>query len=251
MTASIAALSQEAKLAAFGDMLAASKLMKVLEAKGERVRDVQPLKDIARPAQSAAGQSGSERQKNKIEAREIWDEYVIVVDKEPLAASSNTNPLLVNLTDVIGQDGIEAFGDELVVQIGKLTSWKPRIVGDSKIEGHASAIEIRELISSSVSEVLGPKPTNKDLPEMVRRIQARDAQWRIKKRSEFPGPTKSARNDQYTSYVRNSYKALVKEKQRTFIETLPLIERVCVVVHVLLTWYANRKKYNADRGFAI
>ena len=38
----------------------------------------------------------------------------------------------------------------------------------------------------------------------------------------------------------DSYRALVKEKQRTFIETLPLIERVGVVVHALLTWYHNR-----------
>jgi hypothetical protein len=156
LTASIAALSQEAKLAAFGDMLAASKLMKVLEAKGARVRDVQHLKDIARPAQSAAGQSGSERQKNKIEAREIWDEYVIVVDKEPLAASSNTNPLLVNLTDVIGKDGLEAFGHALVVQLDKLTSWRHKSFTALQIEGHASAGKIRESISSHVSEDLGP-----------------------------------------------------------------------------------------------
>jgi hypothetical protein len=129
----------------------------------------------------------------------------------------------------------------LVVQLGKLTNWTPKFFGAFEIEGHASAMRIRELISSSVSEELGPTPENRDLPEMVRRIQARDAQWRHKKRSEFPGLTASARHNQYTSYVKDSYWALVKEKQRTFIETLPLIERVCVVVYSLLTWYHHRK----------
>ena len=32
---------------------------------------------------------------------------------------------MVNLPDVIGQDGIEAFSDELEVQLGKLTNWTP------------------------------------------------------------------------------------------------------------------------------
>jgi hypothetical protein len=54
LSPSIAPLSQEAKLATFRNMLAASKQLKVLEARGERVRDVQHLEDIARPAQSAA-----------------------------------------------------------------------------------------------------------------------------------------------------------------------------------------------------
>jgi hypothetical protein len=241
---SIAALSQEAKLAVFGNMLAASNQLKVLEARGERVRDVKNLEDIARPAQSAAGQSGSARQKNKITPRGIWDEYVIVISKEPLAASSPTNPLMVNLQDVICQDDIEAFADGVVVQLGKPTNWTPRIFADLEIEGHASAIRIRTSISSTVSDHLGPTPKNSDLTEMVRRIQERDTEWRHKKRSEFPGPTRAARKSQYRSYVRDSYRALVKEKQRTFIETLPLIERVGVVVYALLTWYHNRSRHS-------
>jgi len=159
-----------------------------------------------------------------------------------LAATSPTNPLMVNLPDVIGQDGIEAFGDELVVQLGKLTNWTPETFADLEIEGHASALRIRASISSTVSEDLGPTPKNTDLPEMVRRIQARDTEWRHKKRPEFPGPTKSARNAQYKSYVRDGYRALVKEKQRMFIQTLPLIERVGVVVYTLLIWYHNQVK---------
>ena len=149
---------------------------------------------------------------------------------------------MVNLPDVIGQDGIEAFGDELEVQLGKLTNWTPETFADLEIEGHASALRIRASISSTVSEDLGPTPKNTDLPEMVRRIQARDTEWRHKKRPEFPGPTKSARNAQYKSYVRDGYRALVKEKQRMFIQTLPLIERVGVVVYALLTWYHNQVK---------
>jgi len=221
LSPSIDALSQEAKLSAFGNMLAASKQLKVLEARGERVRDVQHLEDIARPARSAAGQSGSARQTKNITPRGIWDEYVIDVDKEPLAQSSKTTPLLVNLQDVIGQDGIEAFGEAVVVQLGKLTDWYPKRFADLQIEGHASAGQIRESISSTVSEDLGPTPPNQDLTKMVRRIQERDTEWRHKNTSEFPGPTKGARYSQYRSYVGDSYRALVKEKQRTFIETLP------------------------------
>ena len=122
----------------------------------------------------------------------------------------------------------------------RLTNWTPQTFAHLEIEGHASAIRIRASISSTVSEDLGPTPKNDDLTEMVRRIEMRDTEWRHKKRSEFPGPTRSARGSQYKSYVRDSYRALVKEKQRTFIETLPLIERVGVVVHALLTWYHNR-----------
>ena len=61
-------------------------------------------------------------------------------------------------------------------------------------------------------------------------------------RRMFPGLTNSARNAQYTSYVRDGYRALVREKQRMFVETLPLIERVVVVVHALLTWYHHLVK---------
>jgi hypothetical protein len=83
---------------------------------------------------------------------------------------------------------------------------------------------------------------------MVRRIQAsqsdkaRGKEWRHKKRAEFPGPSQSMRENQYKSYVRDGYRALVKEKQRMFIQTLPLIERVGVVVYALLTWYHNQVK---------
>ena len=174
LTASIAPFSQEAKLAVFGNMLALSKQLEVLEERGEPVRDVQHLEELARPAQSAAGQSGSARQKNKIQASTLWDEYVIVVGKKPLAANSKTDPLLVNLTDVIGKDGLEAFGHALVVQLDKLTSWAPQLFGALEIEGHASAIRIRASISSTVSEDLGPTPPNQDLTKMVRRIQERD-----------------------------------------------------------------------------
>ncbi len=237
LTASVALLSEEKQFAVFGNMLAASKQLKVLEARGERVRGVKHLEGIARSAQSAAGQSGSVRQTNKIEAGKIWDKYVIVIGKDPLAASSKTCPLMVNLPDVIGQDGIEVFGAELVVQLDKLTSWHAEIFDNLEIEGHASALRVRESISSAVSEDLGPTPKGTDLIEMVRRIQARDKEWRHKTRPEFPGLTKSARDAQYKSYVRDGYRALVTEKQRMFIKTLPLIERVVVVVHALLTWY--------------
>jgi hypothetical protein len=153
---SIAPLSKEAKLAAFGNMLAASKQLKVLEVRGERVRDVQHLTDLAKPAQSAGGQSGSARQTKKITSKGIWDEYVSAIGKDPLAPTSPTNPLLVNLQDVIGQDDIEAFGDSVVVQLDKLTSWRHKSFTALQIEGHASAGKIRESISSHVSEDLGP-----------------------------------------------------------------------------------------------
>jgi hypothetical protein len=39
------------------------------------VRDMQHLKDMARPAQSAGGQSGSARQVNQFRARGVLDEY--------------------------------------------------------------------------------------------------------------------------------------------------------------------------------
>ncbi len=237
LTASIAPLSQEAKLATFGDMLFASKQLKLLAARGERVRDVKHLKDLARPTQSEGGQSGSVRQTNKIEAGQIWDKYVIVIGKDPMTPKSATCPLLVNLTDVIGQDGIKVFGAEVVVQLEKLTNWHPGIFAKLEIEGHASALRVRESISSAVSKDLGPTPKVKDLIEMVRRIQARDTKWSHKTRSEFPGLTKSARESQYKSYVKVGYRALEREKQRMFIKTLPLIERVVVVVHALLTWY--------------
>ena len=34
----------------------------------------------------------------------------------------------------------------------------------------------------------------------------------------------------------------MREKQRMFVETLPLIERVVVVVYALLTWYQHLDK---------
>ena len=106
-------------------------------------------------------------------------------------------------------------------QLDKLTSWCPKRFADLQIEGHASAGQITASIFSTVSEDLGPTPPNQDLTKMVRRIQERDTEWRHKNTSEFPGPTKGARYSQYRSYVGDSYRALVKEKQRTFIETLP------------------------------
>jgi hypothetical protein len=242
LAASIAALSHEAKLAAFSNMLAASKQLKVLEARGERVRDVKHLEDIARPAQSAGGQSGSARQTRNITPRGIWDEYVIVIGKEPLSPTSPTNPLLVNLQDVIGQDDIEAFSDGVVVQLGKLTDWCNTRFADLQIEGRASAGQIRASISSTVSEDLGPTLKTDDLTEMVRRIQERDTEWRHKNRSEFPGPTRGARESQYKSYVRGSYRDLVKGMQLTIIEKLALIERVGVVVQTLLAWYEHSVK---------
>ncbi len=173
LTASIAPLSQEVKIATFGNMLASSKQLKVLEARGERLRDVQHLEDLARPTQSAGGQSGSFRQTNNIEAEQIWDKYVNAIGKDPLAANgSSTCPLFVNLQDVIGQDGIEAFGAELVDQLGKLTSWNPARFAHLETEGHGSALLVRGSISSAVSDDLGPKLSGDDVVEMVRRIQA-------------------------------------------------------------------------------
>jgi hypothetical protein len=134
---------------------------------------------------------------------------------------------MVNLPDVIGQDGIKVFGAELVVQLEKLTSWTPDIFAKLEIEGHASALRVRESISSAVSEDLGPTPKGTDMVEMVCRIQAHDKEWSHKTRPEFPGLTKSAREAQYKSYVRDGYRALEREKQRMFIKTLPLIEGGC------------------------
>jgi hypothetical protein len=60
--------------------------------------------------------------------------------------------------------------------------------------------------------------------------------------SIFPGPSKGLRESQYQSYIRDGYRALVKEKQCMFIKTLTLKERVVVVAHALLTWYHNLDK---------
>ena len=108
--------------------------------------------------------------------------------------------------------------------------------------GHASAQQVRESISSAVSDELGRTPKASDLIEMVRRIQAHDTKWSHMTRGEFPGLTKSARDAQYKSYVRDGYRALEREKQRMFVEKLPLIERVVVVVYALLAWYTNLSK---------
>jgi hypothetical protein len=87
------------------------------------VRDMQHLQDMARPVQSAASQSGSARQVNKITPRGVWDEYVSAISEEPLDPSSSTNSLLVNLQDVISQDNTEAFGNGMVAPITQLTDW--------------------------------------------------------------------------------------------------------------------------------
>ena len=94
----------------------------------------------------------------EIEAGQIWDKYVIAIGKDPLAANgSQTCPLFVNLQDVIGQDGIEAFGAELVDQLGKLTSWNPARFAHLETEGHGSALLVRGSISSQEkSRVSGP-----------------------------------------------------------------------------------------------
>jgi hypothetical protein len=163
----------------------------------------------------------------EIEAGQIWDKYVIAIGKDPLAANgSQTCPLFVNLQDVIGQDGIEAFGAELVDQLGKLTSWNPVRFAHLETEGHGSALLVRESISSAVSDDLGPTLSREDLVEMVRRIQAspsdkaRGKEWRHKKRAEFPGPSKSMRETQYKSYVRDGYRALVKENSACLLRRL-------------------------------
>ncbi len=120
---------------------------------------------------------------------------------------------------MIGQDGIEAFGAELVDQLGKLTSWNPVRFAHLETEGHGSALLVRESISLAVSDDLGPTSSREDLVETVRRIQAsqsekaRGKEWRHKKRAEC-----------------------------MFIKTLTLNERVVVVVHALLTWYNNLSK---------
>ena len=93
---------------------------------------------------------------------------------------------------MIGQDDIEAFGEGVVVQLAKLTSWGPTIsVANLPIEGHASAGKIRESLSLHVSIDLGPTPKPDDLTEMVRRRQGRDTEWRHQKRSEFPGKNRA------------------------------------------------------------
>jgi hypothetical protein len=74
------------------------------------VRDMQHLKDMARPAQSAGGQSGSARQVNQFRARGVLDEYVSAISETPLAPTSPTNP-------------------------------------DFQIDGHASAGQVRESLS--------------------------------------------------------------------------------------------------------
>ena len=108
-------------------MLAASKQLKVLEARGERVRDVQHLEDIARPAQSAAGQAGSHRQVNALTPEWLWTQYKGHVGEGPVAADAHT-PLLCSLRDLYTTDQ-DGFFDGLVHELLTTTSWRPGTFG--------------------------------------------------------------------------------------------------------------------------
>jgi hypothetical protein len=140
---------------------------------------------------------------------------------------------------MIDQDCIQEFGKHVVDQIDKLTNWNPGNYARLSIEGGVSAGRTRELISAKVSNDLGDTLRKDDVVEMVRCLRMKDTLWCDKQSSQFPGLTAKARLSQYKVYVRASYRALVKEKQRTFIATLPLIDRVGVVVGLLLSWYRN------------
>jgi len=232
LAASVDPLSKKGKLALFGNMLSASKPLKALESEGKNVLDIDHLREMARPAQIAGGQSGSRKQKLKIGGSEIWAAYSKWCDKGPLAASSSTHPLQVTLQDIADQDDIREFGKHVVAQLDKLTNWKP-----------PSLDRTRELISAQVSNDLGDTPRSNDFAEMTRRLRLKNTLWQDKQISQFPGLDSQVRNSQYRVYVRESYRALEREKQRTFIATLPLIDRVGLVVGLLLTWYKNGKTW--------
>jgi hypothetical protein len=87
---------------------------------------------------TAGGQSGSARQVNKITLRRVWNAYVSAVGEAPFAPTSKTNPLLVNLQDVIGKESMEAFGNLVIDRTTQLTSWRYQDFGDTVFGGRES-----------------------------------------------------------------------------------------------------------------
>jgi hypothetical protein len=245
LTAPIAALSEEAKLATFGDMLAASKQLKVLEARGERVRDLQHLKDIARPAQSVAGQSGSHRQVNERTPEWLWEHYKGHVGEGPLSVFSSM-PLLFSLGDLSAsdQDGVL---DGLVLTMLKSPDWDP-----DRFSKNNGVDKIREKIRNETAGQYGAHITN-GAPgatqlrlDRIRKIQKEwdtqagtrnNTQWVPPKPLNDDALTRRQMADAKRAMITKKYKSMEREVQMNVVNTLSDNDRARLAVHLALGWY--------------
>ena len=253
LTTSIAALSEEAKLAAFGNMLAASKQLKELEARGERVRDLQHLGDIARPAQSAAGQAGgqagSHRQVNAHTPEWLWTQYKGHVGEGPVAASGSGG-LLFSLPQLSANDQDGVFGGLVRTMLNvTISDWDPTRFGKSN-----GVDKIREKIRDETLKQYGAHigsndsgATQKRL-DRIRKIQenwdkqagTHTTQWEPTRPHNHSQLTRRQRDKARRRMISDKYFSMEREVQVSVVKTLSDNDRTRLAAHLALGWYRDK-----------
>jgi hypothetical protein len=250
LTAPLAALSEKAQLATFGQMLAASKPLKELEARGERVRDLQHLTDLARPERSAAGQAGSHRQVNALDAEWLWKQYKGHIGERPVAASGNP-PLLFSLRELSVNDQDGVF-DGLVRTMLNVTRscWAPYQFSKSN-----GVDKIRQTIHDETLEQYGvhignrePGATQKRL-DCIRKIQAKwdkqagthsNTPWQPPRPHNHSQLKRAQQSYARRAMISDKYNSMKREVQINVVKTLSDTDRTRLAVHLALVWYAER-----------
>jgi hypothetical protein len=230
LTAPLAALSEKAQLDTFGQMLAASKPLKELEARGERVRDLQHLKDIARPAQSAAGQAGSRRQVNERGAEWLWEEYKRHVGEGPVALRGH-DPFLVSLPQLRAHASDGDF-DEHVLKMLTRSDWN-----NVRFEQTNGVDRIREIICDQTNLQYGDHIATTAQNSMTRRrerIRQIQPTWEPKNYCEL---SNSQRKIETKRAISQKYVSLKREVQGSVVNSLSVEDRAKLAVALALGWY--------------
>jgi len=233
LTAPLAALSEKAKRTAFAQLLAASKPLKELEARGERVRDLQHLKDIARPALSAAGQAGSRRQVNERGAEWLWEEYKRHVGEGPVALRGH-DPFLVSLPQLRAHASDGDF-DEHVLKMLTRSDW------DATRFVHTNGVDrIREIICDQTNLQYGDHIATSAHNFMTRRrerIRQIQPTWEPSRPKNYCELSNSQRKIETKRAISQKYVSLKREVQGSVVNTFPVEDRAKLAVALALSWY--------------